>query len=111
MRMFAVLLVLVLSGCETKQTSQRPTYDPNTQIVVDKAEFTRLQNSRAGRFQPFKNATGLALDTSTGQLCKTHDWHRDESLPLCPKNGAITGPCVVERGPNYEGVPLCSSLP
>src|ERR1019366_7870643 len=106
---FAVFMVLLLSGCETEQTSQRPTYDPNTQVVIDKTEYTRLQNAKAGRFQPFKNVTGVALDTSTGQLCKTHDWH-ESPLPPCPKHGMATEPCVIGRSP-YENAPLCSSLP
>jgi len=103
---FLLVILAMLSGCETEQ-SQRPTYDPDTQVVITKSEYARLQ--KAGRFQPFKGVTGVALDTSTGQLCKTHDWHAS-SEPLCPKNGRITEPCVMERSP-YENAPLCSSLP
>lgn len=104
-----LIAVSILNGCETGQ-EQRPTYDPETQVVVNKTEYAHLQNSKAGRFQTFKNATGIALDTSTGQVCRTHDWHEDLSVPLCPKNGAITGNCVMERSP-YGDAPLCSTLP
>ena len=97
---------LLMSGCDTEQ-AQRPTYDPDTQVVITKNEYAGLK--KVGRFQPFKDATGIALDTSTGQVCKTHDWHAS-SEPLCPKNGRITEPCVMERSP-YENAPLCSSLP
>lgn len=104
--LLTALVILLLSGCEVEQ-AQRPTYDPDTQVVITKSEYTRLQ--KVGRFQPFKDVTGVALDTSTGQLCKSHDWHAS-SEPLCPKNGMITEPCVMERSP-YENAPLCSSLP
>ena len=101
------LIVLVtLSGCDTEQ-AQRPTYDPDTQVVITKSEYAGLK--KVGRFQPFRDVTGVALDTSTGQLCKTHDW-RASSEPLCPKHGTTTGPCLMGRSP-YEDAPLCSSLP
>jgi hypothetical protein len=105
---FPLAVLVILSGCDTEQ-AQRPTYDPNTQVVIDKSEYAQLKNAKAGRFQTFKGATGIALDTSTGQVCKTHDWHEDLSVPLCPRNGAITGNCVMERSP-YGDAPLCSSL-
>ena len=98
---------LVLSGCETEHTSLQPTYDPNTQVVLDKAEYTRLRN--IGRFQPFKDLSSVALDTSTGQVCRTFDWH--QTLPVCPniiKPNAK--PCVLAGSPDYEKAPLCSSL-
>jgi hypothetical protein len=101
-----LLVMLMLVGCETEQ-AQRPTYDPDTQVVITKNEYARLQ--KAGRFQPFKDVTAVALDTSTGELCKTHDW-QPSLEPLCPKNGRITEPCLMERSP-YENAPLCSSLP
>jgi len=102
--LLAVLVVSLMDGCDT----QRPTYDPDTQIAITKNEYAGLK--KVGRFQSFKDATGIALDTSTGQVCKTHDWHEDLSVPLCPKNGAIRGNCVMERSP-YGDAPLCSSLP
>ena len=105
----AVFMVLMLCGCETEQAPQRPAYDPNTQVVIDKSEYTRLQTAKVGRFQTFKDQTGVALDTKTGQLCKTHDWH-ESSLPPCSKHGMATEPCIVGRSP-YEDAPLCSSLP
>jgi hypothetical protein len=104
--LLAVVVISLLSGCETEQ-AQRPAYDPDTQVVITKNEYAGLK--KVGRFQPFKDMTGVALDTSTGQLCKTNDWHAS-SEPLCPKHGAITEPCVMERSP-YENAPLCSSLP
>jgi len=104
---FLLVALAILGGCEAEQ-AQRPTYDPDTQVVITKNEYAGLK--KAGRFQPFKGATGIALDTSTGQVCKTHDWHEDLSVPLCPKNRAIAGDCVMERSP-YGDAPLCSSLP
>ena len=101
-----LLVIPMLVGCETEQ-ARRPTYDPDTQVVITKNEYARLQ--KTGRFQPFKDVTGVALDTSTGQVCKTHDW-QPSSEPLCPKNGRITEPCLMERSP-YENAPLCSTLP
>jgi hypothetical protein len=103
-----LIVLAVLNGCDTEQ-AQRPTYDPDAQVVISKDEYTRLR--KTGRFQPFNEGmTGIALDTSTGQVCKTHDWHHASSEPLCPKNGMITEPCVMERSP-YENAPLCTSLP
>lgn len=107
--LLAGLIMLVLTGCATEQASQPqvPTYDPNTQVVLNKFEYGRLQ--KTGRFQPFKGLTSVALDTTTGQVCRTSDWHR--TLPLCPKHGTPTEPCKVAAvGPDDEDAPLCSSL-
>jgi hypothetical protein len=102
--LLAVLMILVLSGCDTEQ---QPTYDPNTQVVLDKAEYTRLKN--VGRFQPFKDLSAVALDTTTGQVCRTSDWH--QTLPLCSNVIKANGkPCVIGGTPDYEKAPLCSSL-
>jgi hypothetical protein len=65
------LIVLVtLSGCDTEQ-AQRPTYDPDTQVVITKSEYAGLK--KVGRFQPFRDvlltlARGSYARPTTGAL-------------------------------------------
>jgi len=84
-RMFIFLLLLI--GCSGKQA---PSGQPQEQ--KGKAE-----KSYIGRFQPFKNLPGIALDTMSGKLCKTFDPKGTDN-----KDNAIPS--------QYMSQPLCSSL-
>jgi hypothetical protein len=97
---------------DTKTGQLCRTYDwhtpKNDSRVIDLNHFdttplcTDIQttaDSRTGRFQPFKNLAGVALDTRTGRLCKTYDWNIEERRKYQ----------VVVRSP-YEKAPLCSAI-
>ena len=82
-RMF--IFLLLLAGCSGKQA---PSDQPQQQ---------KTEKSYIGRFQPFKNLPGIALDTMSGKLCKTFDPKGTEN-----KDNAIPS--------QYMSQPLCSSL-
>jgi len=83
---YVIALALVLTGCG------------NTGAPDKSAEQkSKPEKSYVGRFQTFKELAGVALDTMSGKLCKTYDWHSKDS-----KNAAAMGP--------YDDAPLCKSL-
>lgn len=93
-----LLLLLLVLGCDQPQHRDIAPVQPRT----SGASTTTTSNSNSsdatiGRFQPFQNLAGVALDTKTGRLCKTYDWHSKKS-----KYMVIPSP--------YENAPLCSSL-
>ena len=83
---YVIALALVLTGCgNTGGAPDKPT-----------EQKSKPEKSYVGRFQPFKELAGVALDTMSGKLCKTYDWHKDN------KNAGAMGP--------YDDAPLCKSL-
>lgn len=80
--------VLAYAAMQYKAPVVAPDFIPDVQA----------DNGQIGRFQSFNNLTGVALDTKTGRLCRTHDWHNQP-----PR----TGVRVVIPSP-YEHEPLCS---
>ena len=84
-RMF--IFLLLLAGCSGKQA-------PSDRAQEQKA---KTEKSYIGRFQPFKNLPGIALDTMSGKLCKTFDPKGTDN-----KDNAIPS--------QYMSQPLCSSL-
>jgi hypothetical protein len=70
-----------------------------TTVTISRAEYERLQAAQSKRFQPFSNLSGVALDTQTGQVCKTI-----ESLNLSRRV-----PRTVIPSP-FENAPLCAHL-
>jgi hypothetical protein len=68
-------------------------------VTIPRTEYDRLQAAQLKRFQPFSNLAGVALDTQTGQVCKTSE------PPIQP--GRV--PKVVIVSP-YENAPFCANL-
>lgn len=69
-------------------------------VTIPRIEYEQLQAAQPNRFRPFGNLAGVALDTRTGQVCKTADWQNPSAR--VPK-AAISSP--------YENSPLCATLP
>jgi hypothetical protein len=78
-------------------------------ITIPREQYERLQAAQLDRFQPF--STGVALDTRTGQVCKTTDSQSQSGL--LPNAGGIphTGRAPKTHIPSpYENAPLCAKL-
>jgi hypothetical protein len=78
-------------------------------------------DSQVGRFQTFNNLAEVALDTKTGQLCKTYDWHTGANPIKLPPGATLEKSDKFDRykvkrapqsDPNtkYENAPLCSDI-
>ena len=81
------VFVLLLTGCSGKQASSDKPQE----------QKAKTEKSYVGRFQPFKNLPGVALDTMSGKLCKTYEPGAAENK----ENGIPS---------QYMSQPLCSSL-
>jgi len=68
-------------------------------VTIPRAEYEHLQAAQSKRFQPFSNLSGVALDTQTGQVCKTIESH---SLSRRVPRTVISSP--------FENAPLCATL-
>jgi hypothetical protein len=68
-------------------------------VTIARADYERLQAAQSKRFQPFSNLTGVALDTQTGQVCKTVESHNP---PRRVARTVISSP--------FENAPLCANL-
>lgn len=80
-------------------------------VTIPRAEYERLQAAQLNRFQPFSNLSGVALDTQTGQVCKTTDSR--SASGILPNAGGIphTGRAPKLVSPSrYENAPLCATL-
>jgi hypothetical protein len=78
-------------------------------ITISRAEYERLQAAQQNRFQPF--STGVALDTQTGQACKTTDSHIPSALLPSARGIPHTGRAAKTASPSpYENAPLCADL-
>lgn len=99
--LFAAIVALAIitqTACDQNQVQAQPKPQPVPQPV-----------KVVHHFEPAPNTRGLiAIDTATGQACKTFDWHNTNTLPLCSEHRG-GGACLVAPSP-YENAPLCSSL-
>lgn len=80
-------------------------------ITISRAEYERLQAAQQHRFQPFSNLSGVALDTQTGQVCKTSE--RNSQTGVLPNARGIPHTGRVPRTAmpsSYENAPLCADL-
>lgn len=80
-------------------------------VAIPRAEYEQLQSAQLKRFQPFSNLAGVALDTQTGQVCKTTELRsQSDVLPNArgiPRTGRA--PKAVIPSP-YENAPFCTNL-
>jgi hypothetical protein len=95
MKLIWILLIISVAGCNTNKHAAPVSPAPKSTV-----------ESQVGRFQTFNNLAEVALDTKTGQLCKTYDWH----------TGDVFDRYKVKRAPQtdpntkYENAPLCSDI-
>jgi len=85
----AIGAILTFAAMKYGKPPSAPDLMPVAQAAPDTGQI--------GRFQTFNNLSGVALDTKTGRLCRTHDWHIQK-----PGHGVVT----VIPSP-YEHEPLC----
>lgn len=69
----AILLILLLSGCETEQTSH---HQPQQQTATPKSFVPDAERPHIVHTFEILPYTGgnLAIDRATGQKCRTWDW-------------------------------------
>lgn len=80
-------------------------------VTIPRAEYERLQTAQLNRFQPFSNLSGVALDTETGQACKTiESLNQSGVLPRAagiPQTGRAPKAVIPS---SYENAPHCANL-
>lgn len=93
--LFASLLLLTLMGCEpAPQAPKQPA--PSSVIQLG-----------YGRFQPVEGGSyGIALDTKTGELCRTYNVDADTYVPATG-TFHVTG---AAGHPSLDSTPLCIDL-
>ena len=89
MRLLGTALVLLyvgsLSGCTGASANK----------AVEAASTPQYQSNQVGRFQAVSQSFGVALDTKTGQLCRTFPNARPDT-GIAAKNGLDEAPLCVE---------------
>lgn len=87
---YILSIMLIMCGCERLQPTSPPSEKASSGTPA-----SQIADSQEKRFvipsksSPFSEAS-VALDTTTGKLCKTYPWRDDQKLP--------------------QGLPLCSEL-
>jgi len=108
------VLALILSGCD--ELSQRQKEQPRAEQSPSTSRQTAATSSEEKRFvfpprsTPFLDSS-VALDTTTGQLCKTYAWEDTvrfpKGLPLCSEltataQSSFAGATEAYRGFTYR---------